>query len=210
MARPSLSVAPFDIDGPGPLGTSLAAYFQAGQVTHEALSQQGIELAQTLTLGAGVRYTISLNWAAIQANIGTGYNAEGGVFTLFADSTDLAMQAAGSISYGTPHYGFLTAPYTPTSGGARRVGIRITRPFTIISTTGTAQWVDNAAIVAACYANCDASTTPPILNINDFICFLNRFAAGDPYANCDGSTTPPVLNVLDFTCFLNRFAAGCS
>ena len=30
------------------------------------------------------------------------------------------------------------------------------------------------------------------------------------YANCDGSTTPPVLNVLDFTCFLNKFAAGCS
>jgi hypothetical protein len=30
------------------------------------------------------------------------------------------------------------------------------------------------------------------------------------YANCDGSTTDPVLNVLDFACFLNRFAAGCS
>ena len=29
------------------------------------------------------------------------------------------------------------------------------------------------------------------------------------YANCDQSTTPPVLNVLDFSCFLNRFAAGC-
>ena len=29
------------------------------------------------------------------------------------------------------------------------------------------------------------------------------------YANCDGSTTPPVLNVLDFNCFINRFAAGC-
>jgi len=28
------------------------------------------------------------------------------------------------------------------------------------------------------------------------------------YANCDGSTTPPVLNVVDFNCFLNRFAAG--
>jgi hypothetical protein len=27
--------------------------------------------------------------------------------------------------------------------------------------------------------------------------------------NCDGSTAPPVLNVLDFNCFLNRFAAGC-
>ncbi len=61
-----------------------------------------------------------------------------------------------------------------------------------------------------CYANCDGSTTPPILNVNDFICFLNTFAAADAYANCDGSTTPPVLNVLDFVCFLNSFAAGCS
>jgi hypothetical protein len=62
----------------------------------------------------------------------------------------------------------------------------------------------------SCYSNCDGSTTPPILNVNDFTCFLNAFAAGDPYANCDGSTTPPVLNVLDFTCFLDQFAAGCS
>jgi hypothetical protein len=61
-----------------------------------------------------------------------------------------------------------------------------------------------------CYANCDGSTTPPILNVLDFSCYLNRFAAGDTYANCDGSTTPPVLNVLDFSCFLNKFAAGCS
>ncbi len=63
---------------------------------------------------------------------------------------------------------------------------------------------------AVCYANCDGSTTAPILNVLDFGCFLNRFAAGDTYANCDQSTTPPVLNVLDFGCFLNLFAAGCS
>ena len=63
---------------------------------------------------------------------------------------------------------------------------------------------------APCYANCDNSTTPPVLNVLDFGCFLNRFAANDTYANCDGSTTPPVLNVLDFGCFLNRFAAGCT
>jgi trimeric autotransporter adhesin len=61
----------------------------------------------------------------------------------------------------------------------------------------------------ACYPNCDASTTPPILNVADFSCFLQKFAAGDPYANCDGSTTPPVLNVADFGCFLTKFAAGC-
>jgi hypothetical protein len=39
--------------------------------------------------------------------------------------------------------------------------------------------------------------------------FLNRFASGDPYANCDLSTTPPVLNVADFSCYISRFAAGC-
>jgi uncharacterized membrane protein len=61
----------------------------------------------------------------------------------------------------------------------------------------------------ACYANCDGSTQPPILNVADFTCFLQKFAAGDPYANCDGSTQPPVLNVADFTCFLQAFAAGC-
>jgi hypothetical protein len=29
------------------------------------------------------------------------------------------------------------------------------------------------------------------------------------YANCDGSTSAPILNVDDFTCFINEFAAGC-
>jgi hypothetical protein len=60
-----------------------------------------------------------------------------------------------------------------------------------------------------CYANCDGSTVAPILNVGDFTCFLQKFAAGDPYANCDASTVAPVLNVGDFTCFLQKFAAGC-
>jgi hypothetical protein len=61
-----------------------------------------------------------------------------------------------------------------------------------------------------CYANCDASTSPPILNVADFTCFLQKFSLGNNYANCDGSTTAPVLNVADFTCFLQKFAQGCS
>jgi hypothetical protein len=61
----------------------------------------------------------------------------------------------------------------------------------------------------SCYGNCDGSTIPPILNVADFACFINRYAEGDPYANCDGSTMPPILNVEDFTCFINAFAAGC-
>ena len=76
--------------------------------------------------------------------------------------------------------------------------------------TGTIFWDDFTVTQGStvCYANCDASTTAPVLNVNDFICFQNRYAAGNSYANCDLSTIPPVLNVNDFTCFLNRFAAG--
>jgi hypothetical protein len=66
-----------------------------------------------------------------------------------------------------------------------------------------------------CYANCDGSTISPILNINDYVCFLQRFAIGcdnpqDCYANCDESTTEPFLNVSDFSCFLQKFSAGCN
>jgi hypothetical protein len=63
---------------------------------------------------------------------------------------------------------------------------------------------------ASCYANCDSSTAVPFLNVNDFICFQQKYAAGDSYANCDNSTTAPVLNVNDFICFQASFAAGCS
>jgi len=62
---------------------------------------------------------------------------------------------------------------------------------------------------AACYANCDGSSAAPILNVNDFICFQSKFAAGDSAANCDGSTVAPVLNVNDFVCFQQSYAAGC-
>jgi murein tripeptide amidase MpaA len=60
-----------------------------------------------------------------------------------------------------------------------------------------------------CYANCDASTAEPALNVADFTCFLQRYASGDSWANCDGSTTSPTLNVADFTCFLQSYAAAC-
>jgi hypothetical protein len=83
-------------------------------------------------------------------------------------------------------------------------------------TPGPATITNNARASAAlpggpapCYANCDGSTVAPVLNVGDFTCFLQRFAAGESYANCDASTVAPVLNVGDFTCFLQRFAAGC-
>ena len=74
-------------------------------------------------------------------------------------------------------------------------------------------------LAATCYANCDASTTCPVVNTGDFTCFLQQYAAGQQlpaaqqlthYANCDNSTTPPVINTGDFTCFLQKYAASCS
>jgi probable HAF family extracellular repeat protein len=67
-----------------------------------------------------------------------------------------------------------------------------------------------ARLPAVCYANCDGSTTAPILNVSDFLCFISRFMAGDSWANCDGSTTPPTLNIYDFICFQQKFALGCT
>jgi hypothetical protein len=81
--------------------------------------------------------------------------------------------------------------------------------FTALLTNSCGSVTSNPATLSVCYANCDCSSTAPVLNANDFQCYLNRFAAGDSYANCDGSTTPPILNANDFQCFLNQFATGC-
>jgi glucose/arabinose dehydrogenase len=63
-------------------------------------------------------------------------------------------------------------------------------------------------IVPRCKANCDGSTGSPALNVNDFLCFMNRYASGDCYANCDGSTSSPTLNVNDFICYQNLYAGS--
>ena len=61
-----------------------------------------------------------------------------------------------------------------------------------------------------CYADCDTTTGRGVLDIFDFLCFGNRFAANDPYAcDCDTSTGPGVCDIFDFLCFGNAFNAGC-
>jgi hypothetical protein len=93
---------------------------------------------------------------------------------------------------------------------ARSISASSPRTFHIASSTGFYGEGDYFLhAYSACYANCDESLEPPVLNVADFACFLQRFAAGAPYANCDQSTAEPVLNVADFACFLQTFAAGC-
>lgn len=63
---------------------------------------------------------------------------------------------------------------------------------------------------STCYPDCDTSTGPGILDIFDFLCFGNRFTAGDPYAcDCDTSTGVGICDIFDFLCFGNAFNAGC-
>jgi len=86
-----------------------------------------------------------------------------------------------------------------------------TQNGSLVSSQGTtptyiAVWEPPSSV---CHANCDSSTAAPILNVSDFVCFLNKYAAGDSYANCDSSTLPPILNVNDFVCFNTQFAVGC-
>jgi hypothetical protein len=69
----------------------------------------------------------------------------------------------------------------------------------LFTTAGNVVSAYTARLGCQCYPNCDASTASPVLNVADFICFLNKYAAADPYANCDQSTAAPTLNVADFT-----------
>ncbi len=71
---------------------------------------------------------------------------------------------------------------------------------------------DNLVVIIStpCYADCDTSTGPGVLDIFDFLCFGNRFSASHAYAcDCDLSTGPGVCDIFDFLCFGNAFDAGC-
>jgi hypothetical protein len=65
-------------------------------------------------------------------------------------------------------------------------------------------------IFSVCYADCDNSSGAGDLDVFDFLCFQDRFIAGDPYAcDCDVSGGGGVCDVFDFLCFQDRFIAGC-
>src|SRR5262245_15190148 len=54
-----------DIDDAGPLPLSLAAAFSVGQAVPFPNAQEGVEMTQNLTLQAGHRYTVALDWKVI-------------------------------------------------------------------------------------------------------------------------------------------------
>jgi hypothetical protein len=97
---------------------------------------------------------------------------------------------------------------TPGQAASDPIYILFSHNESLSTLEAAAAWAEEH-LARPCYANCDRSSAAPVLNVDDFTCFINAYASGDCYANCDGSTTAPVLNVDDFTCFLNLFAQGC-
>jgi hypothetical protein len=118
----------------------------------------------------------------------------------------------GSVLEGSATHTLRLMHVQVQDGGSYDVAVTSECGATLFTGVGT------LVVEGGCYANCDSSSNHPILNVDDFTCFINSFAVAQGlspvqqiphYANCDGSTVIPVLNVDDFTCFINRYALGC-
>jgi hypothetical protein len=146
--------------------------------------------------------------------LGTG---GGGTLCVVTLGTGVATPIGGG-GFGDAHaIGFASGGQLLACGSNLLAVNTATGATTVIGPTGVSG-ITGLAILNFCYADCAAGGAPPRLNVQDFSCFLQRFAYSASlspaeqvvsYPNCDGSTAAPVLNVADFTCFLQRFAEGC-
>ena len=172
------------------------------------------------------RMQVRLSTAGSSNNVGTNATSVGDFTTLLMDiNPTYSMNTNPGAPTGNPPtvagYPETWRQYTLTLSGLPAGGVSGRFAFRYFVEGGGLNGlnsnfigVDDAEYTAGtggtgCYANCDNSTTAPCLNVNDFICFNNAFAAALPYANCDASTISPVLNVNDFICFNNAFASQC-
>jgi hypothetical protein len=188
-------------------------------LTPAATFQNGDTLTfwtRTASQDVADRLEVRLSTTGSGTNVGT-LSGDVGDFTTVLLTINPTLATSGATAYpavwtqytvtlsglsGSPTGRFAFRYYVTNSGPVGPNGNYVGIDDVVYTPGGTAG--------GACYANCDGSTAVPFLNVLDFTCFLQKFAAADPYANCDNSTQAPTLNVLDFTCFLQKFAAGCS
>jgi hypothetical protein len=210
------ALAVVDEDGPGPARASL---WVAGQ-----FSLAGGMSARNVARWDGQ------NWSAIGAGIGSAFDqvefisvvdrtAGLGAPTVFAGgqlngplgATPVVVWNPNANSWvpvnGAPYAAFDAELFDDDGTGPVGAAVYFAGSFT---SAGGVPSSNIARMTCRCYANCDGSTSNPVLNANDFQCFLSTYAVGSAAANCDGSTVQPVLNVNDFQCFMNAFAIGCS
>ena|SRR2546427_785606 len=113
---PGRGIVPFDIDGPGPLGTSSAFFANVGS---DAL----LNLEQTVTLSGGVTY----NFRAGLAMTTPGINADGGTVSVFIGPNFLTSYSFGDTFIGINKYSSLSSSYLPAVTGPETLSIRFSR-----------------------------------------------------------------------------------
>ena len=64
-------------------------------------------------------------------------------------------------------------------------------------------WIADLGGPSPCYAD---FTDDGVLDLFDFLAFVNSFNAGENKANCDQQGG---FDLFDFLCFTNEFNAGC-
>lgn len=143
-----MNVESFDIDGPGPLGSSLAARFSVGRAAGVTTGNQGIMMTQLASVVAGNAYQIDFDWAAWRP-AGQGSNTQGGIFDIIVNGVSIANALAGATSGAAPRFGHLTGNFVAAATGEIEVGVMITRPFTVPTPTAPTlfQFIDNFTMV---------------------------------------------------------------
>jgi hypothetical protein len=190
---------------PGYTWSSAYAVSADGSAIAGQLTGTGVSAAFRWTQSQGMQElanTTAANGLSATGSVAVG-NAPSGVFVWTAQGGVLRLQSL--LGSAVPAGWSLNHGNGISANGLTVVG-------SALDPTNRAEaWVATLTpeILQGCYANCDSSTTPPVLNVNDFVCFQSLFAEGSSRANCDESTTAPVLNVNDFICFQQKFAAGC-
>ena len=195
------AVATFDPDGAGPVYPQLAAggdfTLAAGQIANRIAAWISQPTPVVITSPSPVSTCVSA-----QATFTV--RAAAGAFPSYQWRRNGANLSDGPTASGSSILGSNSIQLTISN-----VSLTDEAIYDVVVTNACGNINSAGAELRVCYANCDCSSTAPTLNVADFTCFLQRFAAANPSANCDLSTTSPVLNVADFTCFLQRFAAGC-
>ncbi|MFG0283068.1 MAG: SBBP repeat-containing protein [Phycisphaerales bacterium JB039] len=147
--------------------------------------------ALSIMLGPDGDLYVGLDW---QYDDDAGYD-----FTIARHDTDGAMKEQWRFDTGTHTDSFTSlGGFAMDGAGAIYIAGYSWRDATLADFTTMKIPGDGA-----CYADCDGSGA---LDLFDFLCFQNQFAAGDPQADCDGSGR---LDFFDFLCFQNAFAAMC-
>ncbi|MFG0284187.1 MAG: hypothetical protein ACF8R7_07165 [Phycisphaerales bacterium JB039] len=166
--------------------TGLIVWYPGASYSNIFFFEGGTIAGNIFQSGAGSR---TIGSAAAMAN-----------FRIRRTGQDMTLEFDDGSGWTTLHSSSSPALLGPVRAGFFSVEERSMAPG---ATFAFDDFAVEADVLAECYADCDCSVS---LDLFDFLCFQNSFAAGDRYADCDGTG---VLDFIDFLCVQNGFAAGC-